>query len=61
MRWTDWQFWVVTLVMVFAIWRVYRFMRPKRRGPGGGPKRGTRTKLTISAPRRSDDEVKDGR
>jgi hypothetical protein len=51
MGWTDWQFWVVTLVMLFAIWRVYRFMRPRRRGPKGGPKRGTRAKLTISAPR----------
>jgi len=42
MAWNDWQFWVVTAVMVIAAWRLIRVFRPGKRRP-----RGTKTSLTI--------------
>lgn len=39
MPWGDWQFWVVTLAAVVAVWMLFRVLIP--------PKRGKRTELTI--------------
>ena len=43
MPWTDWQFWVVTLLTLACCYPLYRTLRPQRRGCR------TRTTLTVSA------------
>ena len=42
MPWSDWQFWVVTLVTVVAAWWVVRPLLPKRK------QRGTTTKVNLT-------------
>lgn len=39
MPWTDWQFWIVTILALGSLWLLYRTLRPRRRAP--------RTTLTI--------------
>ena len=41
MPWSDWQFWVVTVLMLIAVWLVFRSVVPKRRS------RGVKTELTV--------------
>lgn len=39
MPWGDWQFWVVSLIAIGAVWRIVTIFVPKKRAP--------RTTLTI--------------
>ena len=41
MPWTDWQFWVVSMVAIMALFVLYRVLVPR--------KKGKRTNLTVSA------------
>lgn len=41
MPWSDWQFWVVSLVVLVAVWRLVLLFVPRSKPP--------RTTLTISA------------
>ena len=41
----DWQFWVVTIIALFAMYVLYRVLVPR--------KKGKRTNLTVSAKKRS--------
>lgn len=41
----DWQFWVVTLIALVAVYALFRMFVPK--------KKGKRTSLTVSAHKRS--------
>lgn len=48
MPWSDWQFWIVTILALGALWILIRMFLPKKK-----PK-GTRTTLTVSAKGRGD-------